>query len=99
MVLLHIKHFKIGDEWKRFVAARRLEVGDHIKVGCIVGGKMKIFTYSIFTRHLTFVWSKVADMCYRICFCKDCLLQKKKNNADITTVWTYSMKKKQWEPN
>jgi hypothetical protein len=45
MVLLHIKHFKIGDEWKRFVAARRLEVGDHIKVGCIVGGKMKIFTY------------------------------------------------------
>jgi hypothetical protein len=27
------KHFKIGGEWKRLVAARRLEVGDHITVG------------------------------------------------------------------
>jgi hypothetical protein len=27
------KHFKIGGEWKRLVAARRLQVGDHIKVG------------------------------------------------------------------
>jgi hypothetical protein len=60
MVLLHIKHFKIGDEWKRFVAARRLEVGDHIKVGCIVGGKMKIFTYCNYL-------SLNRDICFSIC--------------------------------
>jgi hypothetical protein len=33
------KHFKIGGEWKRLVAARRLEVGDHIKVGGYVREK------------------------------------------------------------
>jgi hypothetical protein len=33
------KHFKIGGEWKWLVAARRLEVDDHIKVGGYVREK------------------------------------------------------------
>jgi hypothetical protein len=32
------KHFKLGGEWKRFVAASRLNVGDHIQVRRQVGG-------------------------------------------------------------
>ncbi|GAU22902.1 hypothetical protein TSUD_377140 [Trifolium subterraneum] len=28
------KHFKIGGEWKRMVAARRIAVGDRIKLQC-----------------------------------------------------------------
>ncbi|XP_045814775.1 uncharacterized protein LOC123908244 [Trifolium pratense] len=33
------KHYKIGGEWKRLVAARRIDVGDMIKLHCDVLGK------------------------------------------------------------